>query len=941
MDFWKNLSCKCKNKIYNTFIFYFAQRNMKKLLIYFFLQWLFLSPVLAEDLDIKHIFQNPSYILERDSLQSTYTCDPSYSECRVNFNLQINIDGVYKDIPTRYSCLWDFWLGDHTWEEGKCNPATITYPKWIFSTSYKVIEKATQQEVFQSVLQFVNQLPEDEWWEEEEGEESWWNEEDEENHWDDDDGWSDEDSWWDDNNDEDGNQDDEESNIPDDQDDDMNQYPDFETQLAFQSPTYLLEQDPNQNESFHCDPSKTECKVNFNLLMKISGDWKNIPTKYSCQWSFGKEDLTWEEQKCNPNTLNYPVWEFQLQYTIWEKDIPQNTYTRSFSIKNTWYQKPPSSWSNSSPVIIKEPYYLPDPIIEVQSGLDETNTCKNQDCKVNLLYTTKSSKEACVWDFWLGYTTWEEQKCNPSYVSYPKWDFTITLKIFEKWNESNLKTNSLHISNIEVSPKKPPISQESIIWSQETLLSQEEILSLYTLEIVWVLPNPVWSDDFEYIEIENIWEKELDLKWCSLDDILDGGSKPYHFTDTFLIASGEKSKIYKAQTKLNINNSWQEAIYLFCHWEIIDQLNWNFSTPEGFLITHDIFPEDIREVKKIKNSNQFEIHYQNWEVLTQDIMSFYDIIGEIMEENISQVQKRKKVFTLIENSFSQKISKQKSGIKVSWKSVPHSQLIFEIQKHQDDEEIWFFRYLFPSVFAQENQLITLSTDSLGNYSYALPFLSVWNYSTKTFFILWDEHQLELPINHTLEIDSDYLEYISTSQTNTQLKEQIYTYPVAKITLQGKLSKNKSFSWNTLTCFWVDECSVNLDGSQSVWKKLKYFWDYGWEKTFSTKNPASFTFTSPGKYIISLTVQDEINAHTSYFIVEVEWKPLKVASTPSIPTQTNNSKSNQVAPYWWETSYTNMLATQGENILVHIWLSIWLFVIFWLGSLILLKQRQII
>jgi hypothetical protein len=45
--------------------------------------------------DFKIIFQNPSYVLERDEQRSDYTCDSEKEECKINFKLQTSDD---KDI---------------------------------------------------------------------------------------------------------------------------------------------------------------------------------------------------------------------------------------------------------------------------------------------------------------------------------------------------------------------------------------------------------------------------------------------------------------------------------------------------------------------------------------------------------------------------------------------------------------------------------------------------------------------------------------------------------------------------------------------------------------------------------------------------------------------------------------------------------------------------
>jgi hypothetical protein len=43
--------------------------------------------------------------------------------------------------------------------------------------------------------------------------------------------------------------------------------------------------------------------------------------------------------------------------------------------------------------------FIDTPKIIIQSGLDENNICKKDDCNLNLNYEVKNSKESCLWSF--------------------------------------------------------------------------------------------------------------------------------------------------------------------------------------------------------------------------------------------------------------------------------------------------------------------------------------------------------------------------------------------------------------------------------------------------------------------------------------------------------------------------------------------------------------
>jgi hypothetical protein len=42
------------------------------------------------NLDIRVVLQNPSYVLEKQEEKQYYICDATQSECKVNYNLEIN-----------------------------------------------------------------------------------------------------------------------------------------------------------------------------------------------------------------------------------------------------------------------------------------------------------------------------------------------------------------------------------------------------------------------------------------------------------------------------------------------------------------------------------------------------------------------------------------------------------------------------------------------------------------------------------------------------------------------------------------------------------------------------------------------------------------------------------------------------------------------------------
>ncbi len=73
--------------------------------------------------------------------------------------------------------------------------------------------------------------------------------------------------------------------------------------IAFQSTTYLTNQDPLLNE-FTCDTTHTDCKINFDLTSSFGTGYN--PSDYFCELDFDLDYESEEEYKCNPNTVTFP-----------------------------------------------------------------------------------------------------------------------------------------------------------------------------------------------------------------------------------------------------------------------------------------------------------------------------------------------------------------------------------------------------------------------------------------------------------------------------------------------------------------------------------------------------------------------------------------------------------------------------------------------------------
>lgn len=96
--------------------------------------------------DVLFTFQNPSYIIDKNSLLTEFTCDITKSDCKINFDLSTSFTGGFSELD--YTCSLDFGMGNLTGEEAKCNPNTVIFTGSIdYTIRFKIIQK-TDSNIF-------------------------------------------------------------------------------------------------------------------------------------------------------------------------------------------------------------------------------------------------------------------------------------------------------------------------------------------------------------------------------------------------------------------------------------------------------------------------------------------------------------------------------------------------------------------------------------------------------------------------------------------------------------------------------------------------------------------------------------------------------------------------------------------------------------------------
>ena len=429
--------------------------------------------------------------------ESEYKC--SKEECKINLSLEEIFTWSYD--KNNYECVWDFWgwVFSTIWTDLKCNPGYVSYGTWIFDLSVRVLEKYNTQNYKEELFIIINGI------------------ETEETNWD--------------LSDENDSEDSTNSQNQDTWSSDENQIETPSISWSFQRPSYIFDSDKILSK-YICDKSKDECKINLDLRDSFVWDFKE--KDFFCEIDFGLWNSTWQEDKCNPNTVIFPIWDFYINLKIISK-LDNSVYS------NLWFYlenkekiinsiNDSSTSTNSSDFKAKQSISLKEIIIQswLKKDWNQNYFCNKEICSINLIYLNENPDLLCKWDFWEGFfkTKNTDKKCNPWYVKYSPWKHKIGLTIYDKNYSDNYKETFLSFDNFG----------SDLFVSEENDLSQEieedivfDFDNLANLKLWNISVNPRGSDKLEYIEIINNWDNLINLRWCYIDDILDWWSKRYIF----------------------------------------------------------------------------------------------------------------------------------------------------------------------------------------------------------------------------------------------------------------------------------------------------------------------------------------------------------------------------------------------------------------------------
>jgi len=406
--------------------------------------------------------QRPSYISQSWST-NIYLCDNLRDECKVNFDLRDSFSG---DFPEKdYICKIDFWLWELSWQEERCNPNTVIFPAWEYEVIFRIFHE-DDREVFSEKMIFVKNI-----WEESEkiSQELVFGEE---------------------------------SEIPI----ISNDYLQAQSQSGgniiapevifwLQRPSYISL--TGTGDIYNCDNSRDECKVNFDLRESFAQDVSI--SDFECEIDFWIDGVVFgEEQKCNPNTVSFPVWTYEVNFKLRHKEFPEHISEKTIIIHHKAYISNENTQENVSDIVeLKEDsIFIYRPEIIVQSWLSGQGRyfyCLKNVCKINLEYKKRHRDERCRWNFarMQQSSISTHKKCNPWYVTVSKWVYEMSLRVYEKDNEENYKKVQFYIYN-KISENEADFIQE---WEEKSQTIHN-----------------IWDEDVVNIWL-SIWKIEIKLQW--------------------------------------------------------------------------------------------------------------------------------------------------------------------------------------------------------------------------------------------------------------------------------------------------------------------------------------------------------------------------------------------------------------------------------------------
>ena len=823
-----------------------------------------------KNFEIKNTFQSPTYLLDKDEQKDEYVCDETQKDCKVNFDFRPSFDETFK--AKDFSCeieVWDEFIEN-------CNPNTINFFEPETEVKIKIFLKS-ENNIFKEKI--IKILKKD--WQDSQQESS-------ENNW--------------------QTQEEEKDNSKN--DDFLNK---FEIKNIFQSPSNLLEKEENK-EIYNCETTK-ECKVNFDFRGSFDTEFK--ARNHICELSFWDQKI----ENCNPKTITLPTGSTEFIFRVYKKSDKNIFKEKKIIIINENLQT-----SNYE-------VFVPQAKIRVESWI-LNGKCEKQNCKVNFIFENKNRNLKCVWKFWEGeFKAWTENRCNPWIVTFPYGKHLITLRVYNKKDESHFTEDYFEFEN----PFEPEELEAKIEldWVSKKYQKTKNLAICYwtskcklnfSAKNIWKkIEKYLWDfwnwEIFEWKNPKTIefleWKHKVSLK------IFDNknNSKEYFF-DVEVTKNEEESilkklfwkrkedenlkvKITKAQNNFNI--SWNNDRNILINKTFDFPLLWRFIHNEKYYVNIDElwnFQQSSAYDRAWRYKLEFYEKDDEWNI---NFLKEKDV--EISYKNelnatLSQIQKEAKEEIKQQKEFQKIQKKLEKKEKVTKKQEKEKYLKIILQwKLTKNKKIDWKKIIC-------NWPCSLNFSAETNIKSKEIFWDLWNWekfnwkNPKT--VKYEPGKYKAQVSYTWEnwTISDYFDIeVSKVVKKTRKKrasksrklKKTKVWPVVlKITVQWRIWKTKILEENKLTCLGTT-CSVNFDWRKSSWAYKELVWDFWNGEKFIWENPKSVKYKEFWIYKVSLKTEDfKWKTYEKFF--EVEFRK-KQNISKNIEQKSKSEKKEEIIEKW--------------------------------------------
>jgi micrococcal nuclease len=810
---------------------------------------------------IKNIFQNPTYLLEKEFEKEVYECDQSQTECKVNFDLRQAFSWFTE---SKYSCYIDFWFP--TWEEEKCNPITIIFPIGKdYSVTTTIQEKTNLTNKIQRQIIIKNTPP----------------------------------------------------------------------PFSFPDITFDIQSGLELSLSGSYECKTASCSVNLTVEHVFTGFYSVSKYWCFWNFWSGILDNTGSINDCNPSYVSYPFfWEQKIELQLFEKANPSNFKTGFFTFFNTKITPPIDTWSGTTlpdsgtgttqtgsidtwsgttststwttltgstdswtssgtthTWTTEESGNIPDIIIDFQSPSYINATASwnylcdssKDECKLNIdlrqtFWGSIPAKFECLINSPL--FSWETDFCNPNTIVIPEGEHSISFRIFEKNNPNNFQEKTIYVSNLKpfLEVPVPSIEIQSGLktnnsWSLECTNYDCSINLTGGASFLWTLTSKfscLW--DFWTGSIDGEWEKEK----CNPSYV-----KFSPWNHSISLSIFEKVNLEnKKTTFLTFENTFLETISDF-----IPPLKLSFQSPsyvnytswDGETLTCDpresdckinfnleeTFPWVVPSKYECRNDfwfftweegkcNPNTIIFPGWKTQVTFRLQEKDNPSNFQEKIIFILKNQTSVWWWslwwwVSVPSTKEIILQSGGEKSGDTITCHSE-ICKINLKYPQSSWEYCLWDFWTINMNPESKNTCNPYALAVFP-GISQISLQIFSKKT---------NELLQSSTLTLHNQYIPPDNQA-------------PVAKITLQWKLSSKRLLDWNHFTCYTKKMCSVNLSAEESYDPNrdtLDFTWWFGQGEVSNKKNPPAFEYPL-GNYQVRLKVSDGKSSSEEYFFIEVK------------------------------------------------------------------------